>query len=83
MAADGKITEEEIAYINMLASKWNYDRNKIQGFLQLAKNNKLVLRMPPDDKQKKKIIALMETAAQLDNTVTPEEKALLEQVKNL
>jgi hypothetical protein len=39
--------------------------------------------MPPDDKQKKKIIALMETAAQLDNTVTPEEKALLEQVKNL
>jgi hypothetical protein len=49
----------------------------------LAKMNKLVVRMPQDTKQKQKIIALMEKAATLDNTITPEEQALLEQVKNI
>jgi len=83
IAADGKITGEETDYINMLAKKWNYDLNKIQGFLMLAKTNKLVVRMPQDAKQKQKIIALMEKAASLDNTITAEEQALLEQVKSL
>jgi hypothetical protein len=83
IAADGKITSEETDYINMLAKKWNYDLNKIQGFLMLAKTNKLVVRMPQDAKQKQKIIALMEKAASLDNTITAEEQALLEQVKSL
>ena len=83
IAADGKITGEETDYINMLAKKWNYDLNKIQGFLMLAKTNKLVVRMPQDAKQKQKIIAMMEKAAILDNTITAEEQALLEQVKSL
>ena len=82
IAADGKITEEEINYVNTLAKKWNYDINKIQGFLQLAKNNKLVLRLPQDVKQKQKVIALMEKAANLDNNISAEELALLEQIKN-
>lgn len=83
VAADGRISEEELQYVNSLAKKWNYDLNKIQGFLMLAKMNKLVVRMPQDTKQKQKIIALMEKAATLDNTITPEEQALLEQVKNI
>ena len=83
IAADGRITDEETEYINTLAKKWNYDLNKIQGFLALAKANKLVVRMPQDAKQKQKIIALMEKAANLDNTVTSEEQALLEQVRNM
>ena len=83
VAADGKITEDELQYVQELAKKWNYDLNKIQGFLQLAKNNKLVLRMPQDAKQKQKIIALMEKAANIDNTVTAEEKAMLDEVRKL
>jgi len=39
--------------------------------------------MPQDAKQKQKIIAMMEKAAILDNTITSEEQALLEQVKSL
>ena len=66
-----------------LAKKWNYDLDKIQGFLMMATMNKLVVRMPQNPKQKKKIIALMEKAANLDNAITVEEKALLEQVKSL
>ena len=82
IAADGKIKEEEMAFAQMLARKWNYDLDKIQGFLSMATNNKLVIRMPQNEKQKKKIIALMEKAANLDNTITVDEIALLEQVKN-
>ena len=82
IAADGKIKGEEMAFAQMLARKWNYDLDKIQGFLSMATNNKLVIRMPQNEKQKKKIIALMEKAANLDNTITVDEIALLEQVKN-
>jgi hypothetical protein len=57
--------------------------NKIQGFLLMAKSNRLVVRMPQDAKQKQKIIAMMEKAANLDNTITPEEQALLDEVKNM
>lgn len=83
IAADGKISDEEMQYVNMLAKKWNYDLNKIQGFLLMAKSNRLVVRMPQDAKQKQKIIAMMEKAANLDNTITPEEQALLDEVKNM
>ena len=82
IAADGKIKEEEMVFVQKLAQKWNYDLDKIQGFLSMATNNKLVIRMPQNEKQKKKIIALMEKAANLDNTITLDEIALLEQVKN-
>lgn len=82
IASDGKIKEEEMVFAQMLARKWNYDLDKIQGFLSMAINNKLVIRMPQNEKQKKKIIALMEKAANLDNTITVDEIALLEQVKN-
>ncbi|MFN8236629.1 MAG: TIM44-like domain-containing protein [Chitinophagales bacterium] len=83
VAADGRISEEEMQYINTLAKKWNYDLDKIQGFLNLAKTNKLVVRMPQNAKQKQKIVALMEKAANIDNSITAEERTLLEQVKTL
>lgn len=83
MAIDGKITDDEMQFVNDIAKKWNYDLDKIQGFLQLAKNNKLVLRMPQNFNQKKKIITLMEKAANADNTITAEEKSLLEEVKKM
>lgn len=81
IAADGRITHQEMKFVEKIAKKWNYDLNKIQGFLQLAQNNKLVVRLPQDAKQKQKIIALMEKAAHLDEEITSEEKQLLQQVK--
>lgn len=83
IAADGRITNQEMKYVNTLAKKWNYDLTKIQGFLSLAQNNKLVVRMPQDAKQKQKIITMMEKAAALDNDISVEEKQLLEQVKSM
>ena len=83
IAADGKISNEEMEYVNTLAKKWNYDLNKIQGFLLLAKSNRLVVRMPQDAKQKLKIIKLMEKAANLDNAITSEELALLDEVRSM
>ena len=83
IAADGRITNQEMKFVETLAKKWNYDLSKIQGFLSMAQNGKLVVRMPQEEKQKAKIIALMEKAAILDNEITTAEKELLEQVKNI
>jgi predicted lipid-binding transport protein (Tim44 family)/uncharacterized Zn-finger protein len=83
IAADGKISQEELQYVHKLSKTWNYDLNKIQGFLSLAQNGKLVVRMPQDAKQKQKIISMMEKAASVDNAITSEEKALLEKVKTM
>ncbi|HRB93278.1 MAG TPA: hypothetical protein PLT17_07720, partial [Chitinophagales bacterium] len=69
--------------VHKLSKTWNYDLNKIQGFLSLAQNGKLVVRMPQDAKQKQKIISMMEKAASVDNAITSEEKALLEKVKTM
>ena len=83
IAADGKISQEELQYVHKLSKTWNYDLNKIQGFLSLAQNGKLVVRMPQDAKQKQKIISMMEKAASVDNAINTEEKALLEKVKTM
>ncbi|MCB0508551.1 MAG: TIM44-like domain-containing protein, partial [Bacteroidetes bacterium] len=83
IAADGRITNQEAKFVETLAKKWNYNLDKIQGFLTMGINNKLVVRMPQDAKQKQKIIKLMEKAAMLDEQLTPEEEQLLQQVKNM
>ncbi len=81
IAADGKFTQEEIDFANLIAKKWGYDTNKIQGMIDMAKNNQLVLRMPDDKKDREKIYKLMEKAAHIDNELDPTEQALLEHVK--
>jgi endogenous inhibitor of DNA gyrase (YacG/DUF329 family) len=81
IAVDGRIDEKEMEFVQAIAKKWNYDLSKIQGFLNLAVQNKLVVRMPQDNKQREKIIAMMEKAAHSDENVTPQELALLEKVR--
>jgi uncharacterized Zn finger protein (UPF0148 family) len=81
IAADGRIDEKEMEFVQVIAKKWNYDLSKIQGFLNLAVQHKLVVRMPQDNKQREKIIAMMEKAAHSDDNVTPQELALLEKVR--
>jgi len=80
MAADGVFAEEEIMMATNLAKKWGYNLNRISPMFEMAKNGGLVIRMPDDMKKRQKIFRLMEKAAAIDGTVSPEEKALLEAV---
>ena len=83
VAADGKLSDEEIEFANTIAKKWGYNVSKIQALLEMAMNKKLVLRLPQDAKKREKIISMMEKAANLDNNFSPEEQQLMNEVKSL
>lgn len=81
IAADGVFDAEEIDFAKKTAKKWGYAPSKIEGMLDMAVNNKLVLRMPEDRKDCEKIYKLMIKTASIDGKIAPEEQALLDSVK--
>jgi ribosomal protein L37AE/L43A len=81
IAVDGVFDVEEIDFANSLARKWGYNTTKVQGLIDMARNNKLVLRMPESQKERQKIYNLMEKAAKIDNKVVDAEQSLLDHVK--
>jgi len=81
MAADGVFEPQEVEMAQNLAKKWGYKIEKIQPMFEMAKNNGLIIRMPDDYKKRQKIYKLMEKAAAIDGFVSPEEQALLDNVR--
>jgi len=81
IAADGVFDAEEIDFAKKMAKKWGYAPSKIEGMLDMAVNNQLVLRMPEDRKECEKIYKLMVKTASVDGNISPEEQALLDSVK--
>lgn len=81
IAADGVFDTQEKEFAEKIAKKWGYSINKIQPMFDMAMNGQLVIRMPGNPKQKKKIFKLMLKAAQADNSVCKEEQQLLDNIK--
>ncbi len=81
MAADGVFSDEEREFTDGLARRWGYSPDRIEPLFQMARNGRLVIRMPEDAKRRKKIIDMMEKAAGADSTVTPEEQAVLDRIR--
>jgi len=81
MAADGKFEAEEKALAERIAKRWGYKLEKIQPMFDMAKGKSLVVRMPDNQKQRKKIFHLMEKAAKVDGNVSKEEQELLDNIK--
>lgn len=77
LASDGVFGPEEEQFAKALAKKFGYSPNKISPAIELAKNKKLVLRMPDDPKKHAKIIRLMDKAAQADHQVVQAETDLM------
>ncbi len=78
---DGAISMDELNFAQDLSRKMGYDLKKLAGLLDLAKNRKLTLRLPEDRKSADKVLKLMETAAFADRQITPDEQALLAEVR--
>ena len=78
---DGELSDEEMAFARELARKFGYKEDKLAGIFELAKGRKLVLRLPSTRKAAQKVLAQMEKAANADNRITAEEKALLDDVR--
>jgi len=83
VSADGKFDEEEQKFAHKLARKWGYHPDKVQAVYEMARNRKLVLRLPEQPKKKQKVYDLMHKAAHLDGNVSAEEQAVLDEVKRL
>lgn len=81
IGSDGAITMDELNFAQDLSRKMGYDLKKLTGLFDLAKNGKLALRLPEDRKSADKVLKLMETAAFADRQITPQELALLEEVR--
>ena len=81
MACDGVFAYEEKKIAIELAKKWGFKYENIQPLFDMAASGRLVIRMPEDEAKKKKIFALMNTAANADGQISQQESKLLEHVK--
>ena len=81
LAADGTPDAAEIDMASKLAKKWGYKLDNIQHMFDMARNNALIIRMPADQKKRQKIYKLMEKAAAIHGSISPVERALLDNVK--
>lgn len=81
ISADGHFDDHEKEFAHKLAKRWGYHPDKIQAMYEMARNHKLVLRLPDNAKKRRRVYDLMVKAAHLDGNVTPEEQAVLMEVK--
>jgi predicted lipid-binding transport protein (Tim44 family) len=82
IGADGVFADEERALAEELARKWKYRPEKIEPLFQLARSGRLAVRMPQDTGKRKKIYELMKKTAEADDRISPEEKVLLDYIKD-
>lgn len=80
-SSDGKINDAEYEFLWNYAGKLGYSKQKIQPMIDLAAAGRLKIRMPENPSKHEKIIKLMEKAASADNSITPEERNILEFMK--
>ena len=81
MACDGVFAQEEREYAEQIAKKFGYGVDKIEPMIQMAQNGQLSIKMPEDQKKREKVFRLMEKAASIDGTVDPNERQLLDNMK--
>lgn len=81
LGADGAISIEEANFAQQLARRMGYDAKKLAGMLELARQRQLPLRLPEDRKTAEKVLRLMSEAAAADKTISPEERAMLDQLQ--
>jgi hypothetical protein len=78
---DGELTPEEMQFAYRLSRKLGYDDQKIAAMYGLARNHRLVLRLPEDRKSAEKVLKLMAKAASADKQISFQEQALLDEVQ--
>ena len=79
--ADGVYQKEEEEFVRETAKNLGYNLTKISGLLALAQTGSLSIKMPEDEKSRRKIYSLMKKIAEADGNVSAQEQAVLDQVK--
>ena len=79
--ADGNLAEDEIKFVRKIARRWGYKPDRLNAMYEMATAKKLVLRLPEQEKKKRKVYKLMVKAAMAEGSISPEEQAILDDVK--
>jgi uncharacterized tellurite resistance protein B-like protein len=79
--ADGQVSQEEQAFVNKLAAKLGYDRQKLGGLFDMAKNRQLVIRLPETKEKAVKVYQKMQQAAMADGRLDAREEEILKDVQ--
>ncbi len=83
IAADGVYDEQEQKLVEGIARKFGYNPDILTPLFKQASSGRLAIKMPEDRKKRTKIYSLMVKAAMADNSLSREEKKLLDQVKEV
>ena len=81
IGVDGVFAEEEMEFAETLAKRWGYDKNRLQGLMAMAAAGRISLRMPEENKERRKICRLMQKAAEADREISSLEQDLLDYVE--
>jgi predicted lipid-binding transport protein (Tim44 family) len=81
IAVDGVFEKEEVEFTETLARRWGYDKTRLQGLMSMAAAGRISLRMPEEDKERRKICRLMKKAAESDKNISSLEQDLLDYVE--
>lgn len=82
IGSDGEMTPKEMQFAQRVSHRFGYDDKKIAALYDLARNRRLVLRLPEKRKKAEKMFKLIQKAAAADGRITPEEQALLDEVRS-
>lgn len=82
IAADGKMSIEELQFLEEFATKMKFNKKAKSGIIAAAKQNRLRLAFPEEQKAKEKIYELMVEAAKADGVIQPQEQMILDHVKS-
>ncbi len=83
IAADGIYDRREKELAENTARKFGYKPDMLQPLFTQAAAGRLSIKMPEDRKKRAKIYSLMVKTAMADNNLSSEEKAILDQVKEI
>lgn len=81
-AADGVFAKSEKSVAERLARRWGYKPSKMKTLFELAESGRLSIRMPESQKDRQRIIKMMEKAARSDGYIDPKEQEIIDGVKS-
>jgi len=81
IGADRKFSEEEQHMARQICKKLGYSPLVLQPLFEQAAAGRLVIKMPEDSQQRRKIFKIMEKTAAADQRICPEEMQILSEIK--
>jgi uncharacterized tellurite resistance protein B-like protein len=75
-AADGKMTEEEVVFLSLRASRWGIKDEQFQEALEFAKSPDADLEIPPNRQERREMLSDMLRMMAVDGELSEVERRL-------